>query len=152
MTGSVRSALTWVCLGSLLALALVGGLTTTVDRWGNLDDSRLYPKILYAAAGLIVVASYVSGAIDQWSTSALMASVIACLAGAAYWTAAIARHSGEFGIDGSVLIQIGYPVWFILASGAVFGVAGGLLGAGASAVYLGGRWLHNSVWSRRGVT
>jgi hypothetical protein len=150
MSPATRSVTTLACLAALLALAVIGGFTTTVDEHGNLDSS-IDPVVLLVFAALIIASVYLSGAMERLSTGAFTSSVFAFLAGLSYWTAALARHPGEFAMDGPLAVEIGFSAWGIAAFGAVAGVLGGVLGVGASAVYLGGRWLHDRARSRLGT-
>ena len=150
MSQATRSATTRACLAALLALAVIEGFIATVDENGNLDSS-IDPVVLLVFAALIIASVYSSGAMERLSTSALASSVLAFIAGLSYWTTAVARHPGEFAVDGPLAVEIGFSALGIAAFGTVAGVLGGVLGVGASAVYLGGRWLHDRARSRLGT-
>ncbi len=150
MSPATRSVATLACLAILLALAVEGGFTTTVDEDGNLDSS-IDPAVLLVFAALIIASVYLSGAMERLSTGAFASSVFAFLAGLSYWAAALARHPGKLAMDGPLTVEIGFSALGTAAFGAVAGVLGGVLGVGASAVYLGGRWLRDRARSRLGT-
>ena len=150
MSPATRSVITMACFAALLALAVIGGFTTTVDEYGNLDSS-IDPVVFLVFAALIIASVYLSGAMERLSTSAFASSVLACLAGLSHWAAAVASHPGEFATDDPLTVEIGFAAFGIAAFGGVAGVLGGMLGVGASAVYLGSRWLRDRARSRLGT-
>jgi hypothetical protein len=137
-------------LAALLALAVESGFTTTVEKDGNLDSS-IDPSVLLVIAALIIASAYFSGAMERLSTGAFTSGAFAFLAGLSHWTAVLARHPGKFAIDDPLAVEIGVAAIGIAAVGALAGVLGGVLGVGASAVYLGGRWLRDRARSRLGA-
>ena len=150
MSPATRSVTTLACLAALLALAVIGGFTTTVDEHGNVDSS-IDPVVFLVFAALIIASVYLSGAMERLSTSAFASSVLAFLAVVSHWAAAVARHPGEFATDDPLTVKIGFSAFVIAAIGALAGVLGGVLGVGASAVDLGGRWLRDRARSRLGT-
>ncbi len=150
MSPATRSVTTLACFAALLALAVIGGFTTTVDEHGNLDSS-IDPFVFLVFAALIIASVYLSGAMERLSTGTFASSVLAFLAGLSHWAAAVARHPGEFAMDGPLTVEIGFTAFGIAVFGAVAGVLGGMLGVGASAVYLGGRWLRDRARPRLGT-
>ena len=150
MSPATRSVTTLACLAALLALAVIGGFTTTVDEHGNLDSS-IDPVVLLVFAALIIASVYLSGAMERLSTGAFASSVLAFLAGLSHGATAAARHPREFAVEGPLIVEIGFSAFGIATFGAVAGVLGGMLGVGASAVYLGSRWLRDRARSQLGT-
>ena len=148
----MRRALTAACVVSLLVLALVLGLATGVDRDGNLEMYEFDTVILLAFALLVIAVIFSSGAIDRTSQSSLVGGYSLLLTSLVYSIAVVIRHPGEFHVEGpSKLAEIGFVAFVIAGVAAGFALLGGLLGAGASAVFLGCRWLRSSAWPRLGA-
>jgi hypothetical protein len=69
----------------------------------------------------------------------------------AYSLSVVIRHPGEFAADGPLLADIAWTALLIAGFAGEVVLLGGLLGAGASALFLGYRWLRNSAWPRLGA-
>jgi len=149
MTTPTRVALTGACVASALALAVVLGMSSNVDQDGNLQPYAFDTDVRLAFATLLIVAVCVSGAIGRPSQSSLVGGYLLFLAAIAYSVALVVRHPGEFDIDG-LLAEIGLFAFMIVGVASAYALLGGLLGAAASVVVLGGRWVRDSVWSRYG--
>jgi len=151
MTRAARPAIASACAASVLVLALVLGLATGVDRDGNLDAYWSNPVVLLAFCALDITALCALGIIGRPSASAMGSSLISIPTILVYWLTVIAKHPGEFASDSPLPVEVG--VTALLTAGLVGEAVllAGLLGAGASAAYLGGRWLRDSVRSRLGA-
>jgi len=146
----MRTALTWACLASLIALALVLGLATGVDRDGNLDGYGSDLIVLLAFCALDITALCALGIIGHPSASAFVSSLISIPTVLVYWLTVIANHPGEFtgnGPLGDIALTALVTAGFV----SMAALLAGLVGAGASAVVLGGRWLRHSVGSQHGA-
>lgn len=145
-----RPALAWVCVASLVVLALALGLATGVDEDGNLHMYTSDPVVLLAFCALGISALWALGVIGRPSASAVGSSLIWMLTILVYWLALLAAHPDEFEAE-SPLAWIVLTTVDIASLVSVAALLGGLVGAGASGAVLGGRWLHDHVRPRHGA-